>query len=530
MSFDRRDTFIMRSGAPGAGKSWSVTRYVVDDWLPNHAGPVYTNLPLNVSAIRAYVQRRYRLSDAKADEMVARIHLFPQKYVGQWLDGEGTPAAYFAELEAAKLDELEEFERAELLADLPEGQRPSLGILGGALVVLDEAGKMWPNTTEDPSRKACVAEFVKWLRTLRHEGCRLVFLVQDEKQLNASIRRLVTVHLQVLKLDSRREPVTGAMFSDWLQAWAFVFRFYTSWIRESEFVKDGAETWVEDHSYATPLWAKYFPLYDSHNREGAGHGGAEEEFEWQRFSSRNPFKLFGALRFALWLIGRNAINWGWRFTLGVVLWLLVGPPFWFGFVGFKWARVQVQLLFAGKRAVATGELGGQQVTPQIAGKSSKGKGSPVDQLQQDLLAERARRSELEQRLGAASGIVVVHDKGAVTDDGDYWEVGQPIEFGFYRGQVVESVDVHRGRVRLVNGVVLRLRRQADSANANASGPVVAGALPRGGTNDGAQTGRGSSGRFGGELERGIRHGAGGAPSSEQRGQRVDSLRSGDSGA
>lgn len=477
MSLDRRATVMMRTGRPGSGKTWSLVRYLVDDYLVNHQGKVFTNLPLNVEAIVQYVAGR---KDERAQESLRqRLVVIPPEVGEKWLAGLETPETYFSGLHAEEL-------AAAGLSPEEAAEGDELGIvnpLKNALVCIDEAGKMWPNRVDSATRKEITFSFVRWLRTLRHDGARIVLIVQDAKQLDASVRRLVAVELLTTNLAERREPVTGALMGDWFQILAKITRRYVTWCQEQEFVGEG-DGMVLDHSFARPMHVKYFKLYNSHNREDGSTGG-EEAMEWERF---------GILRFAWWVYQRNFFPWSLRLCLVALLWLLVAPPFAFAWRAVTWLRTDFVVLLSEQMKVkafaSPGGDGGKTSSPRATatattpvgttGRVTAGKKVTAESdslaLLKELEVERRLRSELEQRLGAASGLVLVDAVGVITNEGDRWNVGDTIDIGAYAGQTVLRCDSVRGRCELSSGVVLRLRRPSDG---QASSPVsvVGGPVP-----------------------------------------------------
>jgi len=475
MSMDRDESIILRVGRPGAGKSWSFVEYLVNSYLRDHDGPVYTNVPLNVDECVKYCQKRYKLTDDQAEAWRARIRLFPAAVVQRWLDGEDTPQTYFAGLYEERVREAlagEGYEYDDDSEAANEIRREVEDPLARSLVVIDEAGKMWPNTVEDSDRKKQAAALAKWCRTIRHHGCKLIFVIQDEKQLSANVRRLAGVMLECVNIASRREPITGALIGDWLQLRAKLFRSYLTYIQEIEYIKNG-DGWEADHQTVRPLLPKYFPLYDSHNNEGKS-SGEEEKRHWERF---------GLVRFMAWLLARNAFNWGWRFSLLVLVWVIFLPPFMLGLHGFRYVRDELPRLYnekvKGDRAQTASVAPSDR--PPVQAAAGNVAELPPDVLRAELVAARHRASELEQRLGASSNLVYIDETGAITDDGDRWRIGSQIEFGRYKGEIVHAVDVEGGRVRLASGVVLRLRRSSDSEarSPDTKGSGVDGELPAG---------------------------------------------------
>lgn len=462
MSLDRRSTLMLRCGRPGSGKTWSLVRYLVDEFIPDHAGVIHTNLPLNVPAIVKYCVRRYgKGTDAEkaayGDKVATRIKLIPSDVEQSWLAGHSFPGDYFAGLETSDAVTLgyDSLEQAH--------EDPSfVGPLKQALVVIDEAGKMWPNRMEGgkKERKDQTFEMTRWCRTIRHDGARLILICQDEKQLDASLRRLVDVELHTTNLAVRREPITGALLGDWFQLKAKFTGRYITWCQEREIVSDGLEM-SEEHAYARPMATKYFELYNSHNREDGTTGG-EETLEYLRF---------GWFRFLWWLWRRNWPAWSLRLVFLLAVYAVVCPPFSLAFRLMKFIRTDGVAFIKGAKADLSkppGEAGqGGKASPAIVGASASPEGATLLKQLQD---ERALRSELEQRLGASSSVVLVDSKSVVTEDGDTWYVGKYIEFGAYAGQLVAEVDPARGRVQLANGVRLRLRRLSDSPAPGQAGP------------------------------------------------------------
>lgn len=480
-TYERRFTFGLQCGKPGHGKSYALTRYIAQDWLPYHKGPVYTNLPLRVDALVEYVAERMGLDENGKEEIRRRIVLFPQEHVTEWLEGRGIPKSFFEEYQRQQLEEngWETIEEA-----YSDGYR---GPLAGALVIIDEAGKYWPNTVEDPDRKKLSTALAKWCRTMRHHGAKFIFCAQDELQLSAPIRRLCDLRWDVQAFAMMREGITGTVVGDWLQLIAKFTGTYWAWVRRSEYTQEAGEWHDENNTKVEPLTADIFKLYRSHDLDD-GTDGAEERLEWERL---NWFQ------FLAWLLRRNWFNWSLRlvFVLGVVG--LFAPPFSGAFRVIGWARKEFESVWRESVGLASGSIGAKEggtreakpgVTP--AGAMGVGDGPEVERLRAELVAERNLRSGLEARLGAESHIVMVDERGAMFSDGEYWRIGERIEGGRYDGDAIMGVDVLRRRVLLASGVQLVLSRPAsvEAATHRDAGAEVAGAVPaRGGAGEAKRT-------------------------------------------
>jgi hypothetical protein len=336
MSLERRDTVIIRTGLPGSGKSWSLAKYIVEEWIPNHAGIVFTNVPLRPEAIAKHFADKVPAAKRAAvtEKVLGRVKVIPQEVEQAWLDGESTPGEYFETMWATMCREagvVLNGKPAETPGDLTEDESNcrEAGLehpLSLALVVIDEAGKMWwaePDKTRKPVNEAVK----KWLATIRHLGCRICFVCQDEMQIDAGIRRLRAAEILTTKMNTQPEPVTGALVDHWCQIWAKLTGYYPVWMREEEFVKEGKDL-VSVRVYSGLMSPRYFRFYNSHNNVG-GVSGREELPEYKRF---------GFFRFFFWVFSQNVFNWGWRFAVLVFIWVIFFPPF---YVGIRAAQIAI---------------------------------------------------------------------------------------------------------------------------------------------------------------------------------------------
>lgn len=321
MGLDKRDTLMFRTGLPGSGKSYSLTKYIVEEYLPTHDGVVYTNVPLKPEAIAEYYvrQRGHRSVREKmqAEEFVAkRIHLIPEATDVAWEAKESTPEDFFNELWEKMLAD-EGLTRQSSREAIKEAGL--VHPLNHALLVFDEAGRKWPSNGSGKMDET-TAKFVNFIRTLRHTGARMCLVMQDSAQVAAPIRRLKATELHCTNLRSQIEPCTGADMDDWFQLWAKLTGTYYTICREEEYVSIGQGKEELAKVNASIMWPKYFDLYDSHNSPG-DVSGEEEPPQWQRY---------GWIKFIIWIVSRNFINWGWRLSLLVLIYVMIGPPFYYG--------------------------------------------------------------------------------------------------------------------------------------------------------------------------------------------------------
>src|ERR1044071_2512890 len=88
---------MIRTGLPGSGKSWSLVKYIVEEWIPNHTGIIYTNVPVNVEALADHFAG-LAPSDRRnvvREKIASRVVRIPDHLEQEWVDGLSTPEDYF---------------------------------------------------------------------------------------------------------------------------------------------------------------------------------------------------------------------------------------------------------------------------------------------------------------------------------------------------------------------------------------------------------------------------------------------------
>lgn len=427
MSLDRRAVFGLLIGRMGGGKTWSLVRYLVDEWLPLHEGRFICNLPLNVEAICEYCEGVHGLDAA---EVRQRIHVIPDAVCLEWISGIGSPGEYLDVLYRA------EVERAGCTLEEAE----ELGVnhpLCKALVVVDEAGSYFP--AEPPREQAEICrKTARWISKVRHEGARVIFCCQNEMQLVASIRRLLGFQIHLTDLGEWLEPLSGILVSDWFQVVSKITGRPLQWVKQEEFVGNGSALEVQ-RVRRWFLTKRYFALYNSRNRERGGQG-EEERPEWQRF---------GWLRFVRWFVRKNLF--GLSRAVGVVAAALI--LLWPGMVAPKccmWLYREANELLGEVRVKSlkkqgvyvektSSEPGGERsnVAKDDSGKEEKG--------------PRAPENGIGGSAGSEAAIVFLTPKLFMTEEGASYEIGDLVQ-----GQMVMRIDAVRGEVLLDGGGRLRL--------------------------------------------------------------------------
>ena len=544
-ALDSRSTMGLLTATMGGGKSWSMVRYLVKVWLPDHVGKFYCNLPLEVDAIVEYVTKRYpRISEESIRE---RICVFPEDELERWAEGESSMADYFTKMwhdmfsgvlrdrdlsddevvAGITMDILGEHVGKNHEIKTTAGAVEKLGEHFGlehplkkALVVIDEAATYYPGQGGPKELTATTHRIAVWLSKIRHEGARIILICQNDMQIAATLRRLAAFKLVLTDIATKREPLCGCLVSDWFQFWRkIVGGELTSWIRQEEWTGKG-EKMVLDESTGVTTFRRssdIYPLYRSRNKEGGGDG-EEEKPEYQRM---------GWLRFLIWFVSRNAQG---LIIRGIII-ALVLIFIWPGKVAVSW--------FQSARRDFTGMVLGDDEDEDEEKPEGQGRGRrSIDKVYRDEVSEdirkdlgpegekrvkellgqveslndtvkrlRSEKEALAEEVARAAEVVLMDSRGVVMRNGDRYAIGEVIGFGPMEGRRLEHVDFQRRLARVSGGGVLRLfdpSGLSEVGEAAARVASVPGALS--GTSESSQATAASAGRSatGGSGSRAVR--------------------------
>ncbi len=441
MSLNKKSSIGVMLGQPGSGKSWTATRYLVDEFLPNKKGMFLTNVPVNVEAIADYVSYR---DDCDPEDVLERIHVIPRHLVKEWQSGAGDFDEYFDQLWVRICD------AENLDPDDPEAIKHRHP-LSGACVMLDEAKKFLPRSPEK-YQKPFVERVFKWLATVRHEGCRVIFIAQTDDQLHKELMSLAGFRIDLSNLGDLPLPRVGIRADTVFQFWAKLGFHYWQWVQEEEFVTISRKPELTK-SRRWFLSPHYFQFYDSTDKEDgtSGHEQVPEYIE------------FGWPRFLLWVIKENF--WGLAYALGVFLlaFVFVWP------VGLLWTIWSWAMLELPK--LITPDFQAAATAPKDPGQggTTPGRGTPelvkqnetmrltLKEMAVKLADLEAMNQRYEEQAESASQITLIDKSGVILSNGDRVNVGERVAVGPFQGRRVESVDP-RGRLAVLDdGKQLRLR-------------------------------------------------------------------------
>jgi hypothetical protein len=279
-------------GPPGSGKSYLLTRDVVDR-LVAFEGRIITNLPLCAERVAEHVAAKRSCEPA---DVLARIVILDRETLVAWQDGRGGPWDV-----ASQAD--------------------------GNDFILDEChlfcSKRRRNNTQ---------EWERWLGEARHEGWRrIVFVTQDESKVGQPITAHAELRFELTNSERLRDPFLKIPLSYWYELIASFTREYLASVVLTEYrrVKGRLRPQHSDRFRIDPFW---FPFYRSYEAAGGGAGtgdGASRIVrEFERRPALLPRRMEDRLKLPVWAWVMK-VHW-WRFAVAGMVVSTVG---WVCFAG-----------------------------------------------------------------------------------------------------------------------------------------------------------------------------------------------------
>ena len=486
----------------GTGKTYvRCGRFLWDEWLKETDGVHYSNFPIRFEPWEDEWGRSGRGLVAEAvdrlgmteEEVRHRIQVIPSEETALWErdSGEFGPWSTFANVD-----------------------------LDGAHIAIDESHLYWP---AKGANKRCKA-LLDWIADVRHRGCTVEFITQNRMQVSADLRRAANMEIRLSRWDEKYEPLFGIRLGDYLEVLAAFTGQYRGIVREDHLVSDGERmSIVKSKNWDFDPF--YFSLFNSHSAPAkGGKGGLGAKPPHVRYPGRKIFR---------WFLFRNWFCLGWRLSMVAALYWFVFAG---GAAGFV-QGIQKEFIEITRRQQleATGSIGGEsdgsvfieegsteaaaydeakeqgrggeltpvaQETPEVSistivvGEGDEQykftvQGSKDEALQQleriamvyavkykrRMEAMEAAENELQnlrRKLGELGSVVLVSPQGAQFANGDWYAIGELINWGPYQGTRLESVDLRRRSVRLSDGRLLRVGVSARMSEPENAGSVASG--------------------------------------------------------
>ena len=227
------DTVTLLTTAPMGGyKSYSRgPSFVIDQFLPNHDGHLYTTIPLRVDEIAALAKKRHKIPES---ETKRRIHVLSQELVLSWTKENSLSGPWDLSLER----------------------------LEGSHLQFDEFHHYAPRTQEVERRK----KWREWLSEIRHEGATIEFLTQDVTALDERLVKMITLRYDLVNLETQRDPFFKIRMLDWYELRSKSVGYWKPTIVQLEKIKvDGKWKAIDEQRKISPIPA-FYNAYDSFSK------------------------------------------------------------------------------------------------------------------------------------------------------------------------------------------------------------------------------------------------------------------------
>lgn len=453
----------MTVGGKGSGKTFRRgPHFVINEFLPDYNGTLYTTLPLFPEKIYAEVAKR---TGRPVEDFEGRIQIIPEEVLAKWRAFVSGPWEYFKDVN-----------------------------LDAAHVQFDECHNFAPEVGAPATHKKLWAD---WLGEIRHMGCTVEFISQNHMKLAKNIKREAAIKLYIENMENDR--ALGVRLGDWWELTASITGTYKQWIAEDEH-REKNERWQRMGRKLARIEPFYFQFYDSFSAPlGGGQRGEGEK----RF-----FERYGRLKLLLWFLSRNILPVGWRFGFaGFVIWIAL-------FGGLQTVMASVLDLFTSTTNAVTGAKAedskpGEGVmtkapdgpsvpattAPRPPGKPDQRTGEPLELLR--AVADKDKRiaaleddlAKLRGFVGEISEFVMLTRTAVITAAGDVYHIGETIPWGTYEGRTITDIDFAKRAVRLNDGKVLRVLRGVHSERV----PTAGTSKPGGGVPEVVRSSGGTSG-------------------------------------
>lgn len=261
-------TLTFLTGTPGSGKSYSITRYLVDDFLVNSRGLIFTNLPLEIDQIAYLLSKKGHNYEATK----SRIVLIPHETLEKWKAGE-SPRPY--------LDTY--FEQ---------------GLLHDSLIVLDEIHEIVPVKIL-PKERDRLQPWLEIFSTLRHYGSKMLTITQIPDSVNKDFRMRSDSFYTLVNSDSTRAPYLNVSYYDIRQVLTCFFGGSYKSSTLIEMRNEGSTFKPTGFTQRFFFDPRYFRCYNSFNDT---RKSAENQ---HNFIAQEEHERYNPLTILIWFFRRN---------------------------------------------------------------------------------------------------------------------------------------------------------------------------------------------------------------------------------
>lgn len=293
-------------GTPGAGKTYSRVKWLVDDFLINNpTGHYITNIPLNIEEISLFVSSRLSSGEniITPEDIKSRLHLIPDDVLIEW-----------EKLNQLDNRDLNTFDSSTFPPSRYLQQFP----LEGSHIAIDEFHKYFSKKGPKPLKKL----WNDWFAEIRKTGCVFEAITQSYGQMSEEFLDKCATRLELVNHSDVRDPILGIRMGDYYELRAGLFnKLSLQRVSAIETMRGSSTTgrvvWrPTGKSDSFVLSPDYFRFYNSF-RNYTGTSG-------QR---KTPAEIYGR-KIIFWFLRRNWFNILPRFLLLILfLWFTLGGGF-----------------------------------------------------------------------------------------------------------------------------------------------------------------------------------------------------------
>jgi hypothetical protein len=272
-------------GVPGSGKSYTRVRWILEEFIPNQDGILYTNLPLNVSEIVRYFKKK----NYSAKVIKKRLVVIPDDVQKKWkqIQKNGMP---IANVDYVKHDDGVDVESLEYHEKQYEYQGPWVYFqdkeVEGSHILLDEIQKV-VHTRSPRDAKSLWGD---WLSTIRHCGATIEFMTQRERRVPPEIKEIAETRLDIVPNKGHRLKYLPILNYDYYQLVKGLFDLDLNSSNVYESSASAGGRLKSEHSKKYRFDPFYFKFYNTTGESSKKDTRKKEE--WEKYSKYGLIKWF----------------------------------------------------------------------------------------------------------------------------------------------------------------------------------------------------------------------------------------------
>ncbi len=389
-------------GRAGSGKSLlRCAKFLSEELLPETNLHHWSNFPYEPRTLAVLAAQWSKNKNGDADEYEARLHRFPEEELAAWRLGQRGPWDFF---------------KGQSLADTH--------------IAIDEIHEY----AGVGAKMSYLAQWQKWLGTIRHQGATIEFLSQNEMKVARVIKNESGLRRELVHSDERPDPFFHIELGDWYELRAKLTGTYLAAVWET-LGREVNARFIREREKFHYLLPRYFELYDSYSKpeSGGGQAGGPRKREYERRSWPGLINWFVSKHFYA-LLMRSWLLWLPLFFVcgggGCLVHGIVS-----GVGGFAAKNMRAALPAsqgAGPAGVTDQGVGGHRVTELGGGRYRGGGGVGGG-------AAAGRPALVDDRVGVVR-LVLVRREEVVFEDGAVLRVGETVESGAALGWRLEVVN------------------------------------------------------------------------------------------